>query len=139
MPKHRGRFLPGESGNPETMFKAGNPNRFPSGVSGNPAGKPRSRVQFEEALVRAIVNHGSPEECAELLWKAARDGEPWAIQNLLVRFWPTSQTLKIETPNANQYDFSRLSTEQIRELERLLKTAAQPRQLEGGTGTPELS
>jgi hypothetical protein len=139
MPRSRGKFLPGESGNPETQFKPGNPNRFPRGVSGNPAGKPRSRVQFEQALVDAITNRGTPEEAADLLWEAARAGEAWAIQNLLVRFWPTSQTLKIETPNANQYDFSRLSTEQLRELERLLEAAAaQPQQLESGTGAPEL-
>jgi hypothetical protein len=73
----------GKSGNPETQFKPGNPFRWPPGQSGNPAGVARTRVQFEDAFYRALLQRGSAEQVASLLWDSALKGEPWAIQLLL--------------------------------------------------------
>jgi hypothetical protein len=41
------KFKPGQSGNPRSQFKPGNPHRWQPGQSGNPAGITRSRWQFE--------------------------------------------------------------------------------------------
>jgi len=135
-----GQFLPGESANPARQFAPGHPHRFQPGQSGNPSGKPRSRVQFEIALVDAITNQGTPQEAATLLWEAARKGEAWAVQNLLIRFWPTTQTFKIEATNSDStYNFSRLSNEQLEHLERILEAATDPDQSSSGAGAAELS
>jgi len=134
-----GRWLPGESANPSKQFAPGNPTRFQPGQSGNPAGKPLSRVQFERALVEAITTQGTPDEAAGLLWEAARRGEAWAVQNLLVRFWPTTQTLKIEAKTSNDgYNFSRLSNEQLEQLERILQAATDADQSARGDGEAPL-
>ena len=132
-----GRFLPGESANPAKVFAPGNPHRFQPGESGNPAGKPRSRVQFEAALVDAITNEGTPEEAAKLLWEASRRGEAWAVQNLLVRFWPTTQTLRLETNNADKYDYTRLTDDELDQLEKLLEAAARTDEPQSGADAPE--
>jgi len=74
------RFKAGISGCPEKQFKPGNSHRWQPGMSGNPAGIPQSRLEFERAFNAALLREGSPEEAAQLLWKAARAGEAWAIQ-----------------------------------------------------------
>ena len=63
------KFKPGISGN-ETAK---------SGRSGNPAGKSKRRMQFEEAFNDALLSEGGPEEAGRLLWEAARGKEPWAM------------------------------------------------------------
>jgi hypothetical protein len=55
------KFKPGQSGNPEAMFKPGNRDRWAPGVSGNPTGKSKYRARFEEAFNEALVTEGSPE------------------------------------------------------------------------------
>ena len=70
------KFKPGVSGCPEKQFKPGNRHRWLPGVSGNPAGVPQTRLNFEQAFNTALLTQGSPEEAAMLLWKAARNGEP---------------------------------------------------------------
>jgi hypothetical protein len=64
----RTKFQPGESGNPETRFKAGNPHCWQPGQSGNPAGIARSRVQFEEAFYAALLQRGPADQVASLAW-----------------------------------------------------------------------
>ena len=59
--KRNTRFKPGVSGNEATKWLPGQ--------SGNPA---KRRTQFEEAFTEALITHGSPEEAAILLWRAAR-------------------------------------------------------------------
>src|SRR5271166_4217609 len=49
------KFKPGQSGNPKTMFKPGNRDRWVPGVSGNPTGKSRHRACFEEAFNEALI------------------------------------------------------------------------------------
>jgi len=87
MPKDT-KFKPGQSGNPKTTFKPGNPLRWQPGQSGNPSGIARGRLQFEERLYSALLEQGAAEEVAALLWECARAREPWALQALLQRLAP---------------------------------------------------
>ncbi|HYM05433.1 MAG TPA: hypothetical protein VEU11_02640 [Terriglobales bacterium] len=128
------KFKPGQSGNSQTMFKPGNPHRWNPGVSGNPTGKSRHRAQFEEAFNEALIMEGSPQEAAKLLWEAARSREPWAIQELCRRFAPQTQSLQLihEVENGT-FDYSKLTDEQIKQLEAIMEPAcAQPVSPEGG-------
>src|SRR2546422_16239 len=118
------KFKPGQSGNSEAMFKPGNPHRWVAGVSGNPAGKSRRRARFEEAFNEALITEGSPEEAAKLLWEAARAKEPWAIQSLCQRFAPQTQSLRlIHEGNDDGIDYSKLTDEQIDQLEAIMEQA----------------
>lgn len=132
------KFKPGVSGCPEKRFKAGNPHRWQPGVSGNSAGISQTRLNFERAFNAALLEEGLPEEAARLLWKAARAGEAWAIQNLCQRFAPQTQSLQLvhEVDNVG-FDFTKLTYEQIEQLERILDSAGvQPRAVEDGEGPP---
>jgi hypothetical protein len=132
------KFRPGQSGNPATQFKAGNPHRWGPGISGNAAGKSKYRARFEEGFNDALITEGSPEEAARLLWEAARAKEPWAIQNICQRFAPQTQSLKLtHEVNNDSVDYSRLTNEQLEQLDSLLEQALlQPRAPEGGDGPP---
>jgi hypothetical protein len=59
------------------------------GQSGNPRGRPRRGNSFSEAL----RSKGTPDELAEIAWKAARNGEPWAIQMIFNRMEPLTTQL----------------------------------------------
>ena len=122
------RFKPGVSGNEVAKWKPGQ--------SGNPAGKSMRRAQFEEAFNEALITEGSPEESARLLWEAARGKEPWAIQELCRRFAPQTQSLQlIHEVEHGRFDYSKLSDEQIRQLEGILEQAdIQPVSLDDGEG-----
>src|SRR5262245_56022423 len=135
------RFKPGKSGNPATTFKPGNSHRWLPGVSGNSAGKSKGRTRFEEAFNEALITQGGPEEAAKLLWEAARAREPWAIQNIIQRFAPQVQSLRlIHEGDDDGIDYSRLSDEQIEQLEAILEQATvQPPAVEGGEGPPPVS
>jgi hypothetical protein len=53
------KFKPGNSGNPETMFKPGNRNCWVPGVSGNPTGKSRHRARLMDLPMRPVVQRRS--------------------------------------------------------------------------------
>jgi len=131
-------FKPGQSGNPATQFKQGNPHRWVPGVSGNVAGKSKYRTQFEEAFNEALITQGSPEEAAQLLWQAAREKEAWAIQNVCQRFAPQTQSLKLtHEVQKDEIDYSQLTNEQLEQLDALLEQAStQSGTSEGGEGSP---
>ena len=122
------RFRPGVSGNESSKWKPGQ--------SGNPAGKSKRRLQFEELFIEALVTEGSAEEAASLLWKAARAGEPWAIQNLCQRFAPQTQSLRmIHETEYGELDYTKLSDEQLRQLESIVEQAGgQPTPIESREG-----
>jgi hypothetical protein len=124
----RTKFQPGKSGNPQTQFKPGNPHRWPPGHSGNPAGIPRSRWQFAETFYAALLQLGSAEEAANLLWTAARQREPWAVQAILQRLAPETHQFKFthEVENDTAFDFSRLSMDELRTLQSLIGQASTP-------------
>ncbi len=126
MTKRDTRFKPGISGNEVAKWRPGQ--------SGNPAGKSKRRTQFEEAFNEALITEGSPEEAAELLWEAARSKEPWAIQELCRRFAPQTQSLHlIHEVDDDKFDYSKLTDDQIQQLDAILEQAgAQPQALEGG-------
>ena len=122
------KFKAGQSGNPKTLFKPGNPYRWPPGQSGNPSGLARRRLQFEEAFYIALIEHGAPLEAASLLWECARAREPWAVQALLQRLAPEIQHIRFthEEEDETRFDYSRLSDAELEQLEGLLKRAATP-------------
>jgi hypothetical protein len=124
MPKNK-KFRPGHSGNPKTMFKPGNPHRWQPGQSGNPSGIARKRWEFEEAFYAALLGLGTPEEAAALLFDSARAREPWAIQLLLQRLAPHTEYIQLThgVDDAPQIDYSRLSEEELDQLEKLLARA----------------
>ena len=135
------RFQPGKSGNPQTQFKPANPHRWQPGQSGNPAGIARNRLQFEESFYAALLERGSAEEAAEMLWDAARKREPWAIQAILQRLAPESKHIKVTqgAQNDTPIDYSRLSNEQLDQLHALLEQATVPTgDGESGESTPQL-
>jgi hypothetical protein len=127
-----GRFLPGHPVGSATRWR---------NASGNPAGNPRARREFEAAFYAALIGEGAPEEAAKLLWDCARNKEPWAIQALLGRLAPTETRLKIspETNNGT-YDLSKLSDTELDTFIQLGARAAgganaPARQLKSGEGT----
>jgi hypothetical protein len=131
------KFKPGQSGNPDKKFKAGNPHQWQAGQSGNPSGIARNRLKFEDAFYAALIEQGAPEEAAALLWQCARAREPWAIQALLQRLAPPTQQIKLtqEADNANTVDFTLLSDAELEQFEKLLKRATTPvAALESGEG-----
>ena len=126
MTKRNNRFKPGISGNEVTKWRPGQ--------SGNPAGKSKRRLEFEEAFNDALLSGGGPEEAAKLLWNAARNQEPWAIQELCRRFAPQTESLHlIHEVEHEQLDYTKLTDEEIRQLEAILGgIQAQPPGTAGG-------
>jgi len=111
------RFKPGISGNQTTQWKPGQ--------SGNPVGISKLRVDFERVFTEALVSQGTPDEAAQLLWAAARKGEPWAIRALCERFAPETHSLQIlQEQNDEQLDYSKLSDEELNQLDALLLRAS---------------
>ncbi len=105
--------------------------QWTKGRSGNPKGRPKRGHSFSDALDAK----GTAEELAELAWKAAREGEPWAIQMIYNRLEPQSAQLNLthEVNHGNRIDYKRLTTEEINLLESLLERASTPvEELESG-------
>jgi hypothetical protein len=111
-----GRFLPGHP--------VGIDTRWHKQQSGNPAGQPKTRREFEASLYTALLGEGTAQEAAEILWKAARRAEPWAVQLLLQRLSPQATQLKLthEVDNGG-FDFKRLSDAELRDLQAILERA----------------
>ena len=82
MPKDS-KFKPGQSGNPQTMFKPGNRYRWKPGESGNPAGRASKCPRLEHVLRASLMDEGATAESASLLLEGARNREPWAVELLL--------------------------------------------------------
>ena len=124
--KRSTRFQPGVSGNQAAKWKPGQ--------SGNPAGKSTLRLRFEETFNEALITQGGPEEAAQLLWEAARAKEPWAIQELCRRFAPERPSLRlVHEVQHDEVDYSKLTDEQIQQLEAILGPAdPQPTPVAGG-------
>jgi hypothetical protein len=113
----RGRMVPGHS--------IGLTNRWREGISGNPAGVPAARRRFEAEFYAALIGEGSPEEAANLLWEAAREKEPWAVQALLARLAPQETKLKISTEtNDASYNLAKLTDT---ELDQFIELAGRAR------------
>ena len=122
-----GKFKPGQSGNAQTQFKAGNRHRWQPGQSGNPTGIARGRLEFEERFYMALLEGGSAEEAASLLWTSARKREPWAIQALLQRLAPEATQIHLTRGIQHEpIDYSRLTNDELAQLEQVLQRAIVP-------------
>jgi hypothetical protein len=132
----QGQWVKGVCGCPPEKRKIvpGHPWRFQPGQSGNPLGTSKGRAAFEQAFYGSLIGQGSPEEAARLLWACARQKEPWAVQLLLQKLAPQESKLKLEVSRGEEaIDYSRLTDEQLRQLEAIVERAAvQPLALEGG-------
>jgi hypothetical protein len=122
------RFKPGQSGNPGATFKPGNRHRWQPGQSGNPAGIARSRLRFEECFYASLIEQGAADEAASLLWECARKREPWAVQALLQRLAPETKQIKLThgVDDEQTIDYTRLSDDELNQLEALLERAKIP-------------
>ena len=122
------KFKTGQSGNPNTQFQPGNRHRWRPGQSGNPAGIARNRLQFEEKFYACLIEQGAADEAASLLWDCARKREPWAVQALLQRLAPETKQIKLTqgVDDEPTVDYTRLSDEEIGQLESLLERARVP-------------
>jgi hypothetical protein len=120
-----GQWAKGTCGCPEKMLKPGHPYRYLPGQSGNPLGRSKARTQFEAAFYEALLGQGGPDEAARLLWDCARAKEPWAVQLLLQRLAPQDSKVKLEVSRGqDDLDYSRLSDEQLRQLDAILEQAS---------------
>jgi hypothetical protein len=126
--KRNTKFKPGMSGNPNAKWRPGQ--------SGNPSGKSKLRLEFEDSFNDALITQGSPEESAQLLWEAAREREPWAIQELCRRFAPEQRSLRpVHEVDDDEIDYTKCTDQQIQELEVLLGRAkVNPLEIAGGEG-----
>ena len=121
-----GQWVKGVSGCPpeKRTLVVGHQWRYPKGVSGNPAGIPQRRREFEALFYAALMGQGSPDEAAKLLWEAARSKEPWAVTLLLQRIAPEASKLKVEVSHGqDEVDFSRLTNTELEAMERILERA----------------
>jgi hypothetical protein len=119
-----GKFNPGRSGNPRTRFQPGNRHRWQPGQSGNPDGIARRRLEFEKMFYEALLGQGAAEEAASLLWDAARDREPWAIQALLQRLAPETKQINLTHGlQDEELDYGQLTDEELATLERIAERA----------------
>jgi hypothetical protein len=82
MPKDT-KFKPGQSGNPQTMFKPGNRYRWKTGQSGNPAGRASNRPVLPPVVRASSIDEGATSESGSPILEGARNRELWAIKPLL--------------------------------------------------------
>ena len=109
-------------------------SRWSKGQIGNPKGRPKRGRAFTDAL----HSKGTADELAELAWKEARAGAPWAIQMIYNRLDPQTAQVKLthEVDNENPIDYTRLTDEQVDQLESLLERATTPvAEIASGEGT----
>ena len=93
--------------------------RWMKGQSGNPKGRPKHGQTFSDALHAK----GTAEELAELAWRAARAGEPWAIQMIYNRLEPQRAHSKLthEVDLGNRIDYTRVTTKKINQMDSRLE------------------
>ena len=137
-----GQWVKGVNGCPVEKRKLvpGHQWRYPKGVSGNPAGIPQRRREFEAAFYHALMGQGSPDEAAKLLWECARSKEPWAMTLLLQRIAPEASKLKLEVTRGQDeaVDFSKLTDAELEVMEQIFERTQQPvAALPSGAGAPQ--
>lgn len=114
--------------NTATILKPGHAKRWMPGQSGNPAGLPQQRREYEEEFNRELMRGGSPKKAADLLWQCAEAKEAWAITLLLQRIAPIDTKVKVEVSRGPDADFNPaiLSQEKLDQLVALMEEARQP-------------
>ncbi len=71
------------------MASRGRP--FKKGQSGNPAGRPKAHSEFIEK-----IRAENAEQAREMLSKAAKSGESWAVQLVLAYAWGKPSEAKFD-------------------------------------------
>src|SRR5579862_9728240 len=108
--KNPTRFQPGQSGSPSTMWR--------KGESGNPAGTPRARREFERAFFAAVCDEETLNEAVGALKKAIREGQAWALQLYLSKVLPP-EAINVRVSRGDNdersFDYSRLSDAEFEE------------------------
>jgi hypothetical protein len=85
----------------------------------------------------ALMQQGSPDEAAALLWASAREREPWAVQLILQRIAPETSKVRLEVARGqDEIDFTRLTDAELTDLERILESARQPAAALAGGAVP---
>jgi hypothetical protein len=118
MSKKISRFKPGKSACPEKQWRPGQ--------SGNPLGVSRLRAQYEQTFLRALYEGGTPEEARDLLWAAMRKSEAWAISLFWSKVAPANVRLELGSDVKNEFDFTRISDDELKALEGILERVARP-------------
>jgi hypothetical protein len=85
-------------------------------------------LRFEECFYASLIEQGAAEEAASLLWVSARNREPWAVQALLQRLAPETKQIRLTQGVEDEptVDYTRLSEEELDQLEGLLERAKIP-------------
>ncbi len=87
-------------------WQIGKSTQWTPGKSGNPGGKTRKQAQFEAALADALIGDdpvARAQELSDVVWKAARQSEPWAVQLLFHRLAPQTFSMRLEAaPDVRQ-------------------------------------
>jgi hypothetical protein len=97
------------------------------------------RLEFEEQFYAALLGNGSADEVANLLWDAARQREPWAIQALLQRLAPEAKQINVTHGIQDEpaIEYSRLSEDDLNSLEEILERAkTEPDARQDGESAP---
>ena len=117
--KKNGKFKPGVSGNETAKWRPGQ--------SGNPAGKSKRRTQFEEAFNEALISRRQSRRSGQAaLGGRARQralGDPGTVPAVRARNPIPTMVHEVEDDG---FDYSRLTDEQIKQLEAILEQAGVP-------------
>jgi hypothetical protein len=122
MAKSSASFKPGHVGG--GALTGGSPLWRKGGPSPNPTGKSKLRREFEQSFLLALEGTLSPRDLAEILSKAARNGEAFAISKLAELYLPSlrdkAAAEAAETEAGLQFDFELLTASERVDLEGLL-------------------
>jgi hypothetical protein len=98
---------------------------WPAGTSGNPVGKTKRRIQFENALADALAGDNPEQraqELADICWAAARKSQAWAVQILFQRLSPQPVAVQMAIERKqDEIDFSKFTDEELEQFGRILE------------------
>lgn len=112
-----GRFAPGTA--------IGASTRFQPGQSGNPQGVSRLRKEFESRFYAAMTDESTMTEAMDALRSAIRAAEAWAVNLYFSKMLPPQPLdLRMEVSKRDEIDWTRISDDELEQLERIAARAA---------------